>query len=80
MNPLLAGPFFIIAGIIKKVYPPKTINSIYGYRTTSSMLNHDTWTVANNYSAQFLQISGIIQLSIGMALFYLFSFRENSFF
>ena len=27
-------------------YPPKTINAVYGYRTTMSMKNQDTWDYA----------------------------------
>ena len=29
--------------------PPKKINSIYGYRTTMSMKNKDTWEFAHQY-------------------------------
>ena len=27
-------------------HPPKTINAVYGYRTTMSMINQDTWDYA----------------------------------
>lgn len=33
--------------------PPKNINSFYGYRTSRSMKNQQTWDEANRYSAKF---------------------------
>ena len=35
--------------IIFRVARPKEINSLYGFRTKKSMLNQDTWRVANVY-------------------------------
>ena len=40
--------FVCLSGIfILKLYPPKDINSIYGYRTKQSMQNTKKWELAN---------------------------------
>ena len=45
---LLSIPLvMIILGRIMAKHPPKEINSIYGYRTSRSMKNLDTWKFAN---------------------------------
>lgn len=36
----------IFFGRIMMDHPPKTINGAYGYRTTMSMINQDTWDYA----------------------------------
>lgn len=36
--------------------PPTKINSYYGYRTTRSMINQNTWVAANNYSGNLMLI------------------------
>lgn len=35
-----------------QTHPPKTINCLYGYRTTMSMKNQDTWDFAQKKSGQ----------------------------
>ncbi len=57
--------------LIFKLFPPKGINSMYGYRTGFSMLNEDTWHEANSYSTNInLKISGLLTL-IAVILFFL---------
>jgi uncharacterized membrane protein len=41
----------LVLGIIFYKFPPKKINSVYGYRTTRSMVNQDTWDNANTFSS-----------------------------
>ena len=41
----------LILGIIFYKFPPKKINSVYGYRTPRSMTNQDTWDSANTFSS-----------------------------
>lgn len=62
------GMIFIIAGFIFKILPPKKINSIYGYRTNTSMKNQDTWNVAQKYSANSMIILGIAYATLGFIL------------
>ena len=53
------------------MFPPKKINWIYGYRTSSSTRNQDTWDTANNYSAKIMIIKGIVLIIIGLLSFLL---------
>ena len=66
-NPLInitffGGLIFIIAGFILYKYPPKKINSLYGYRTTSSMENQEKWNFAQNYSSKEIMKLGFLLL------------------
>ena len=60
-NPLLSstGLIFIIMGLIMYKFPPKKINSLYGYRTGSSMKNQKKWDFAQKYSAKIMAFVGI---------------------
>lgn len=46
---------------------PKEINGLFGYRTTMSMKNKDTWTFAHIYIGKIWYVSGIILLLISLA-------------
>ena len=50
--PVTTGLIFTILGFIMLKLPPKKINSIYGYRTSGSMKNQETWNFAQSYSAK----------------------------
>lgn len=43
---LLIPGIMIFFGRTMKDHPPKTINAAYGYRTSMSMINQDTWDYA----------------------------------
>lgn len=47
---------------------PKEINGIFGYRTTMSMKNKDTWLFAHNYFGKFWYIGGLILLPISVII------------
>ena len=55
---------FLILGlaIIFRVARPKEINPIYGFRTRRSMLNQDTWRVANVYWTNLNLIGSVFVL------------------
>jgi len=55
----LIGIIFSIAGIIQYVFAPKQINSLYGYRTQSSMQSDERWHFAQKYSAIKMIVSGV---------------------
>lgn len=65
-NPMLFGTgiIFMIMGIIMNIFPPKKINSLYGYRTASSMESQTKWDFAQKYSAKIMAIIGIILMVI----------------
>jgi len=50
---------FIIGGVLWKVYPPKKINYLYGYRTRRSMSNQQIWNYANTIGAKMFLYLGI---------------------
>jgi len=60
------GLIIFIVGLLFIMFPPTKINSFYGYRTTNSRRNLDTWKVANSYSAILMSIEGLILAVIGL--------------
>ena len=56
---VLFGLPLLIAGIIQYFFPPKEINSLYGYRTKRSMKNNHNWKIAQIYSAKLLIVFGL---------------------
>ncbi|SFI59830.1 SdpI family protein [Halpernia frigidisoli] len=79
-NPLInitffGGLIFIVAGFIMYKFPPKNINSLYGYRTSSSMENQEKWDFAQNYSSKEMMKLGFL-LSIS-CLFSLITNFDN---
>ena len=74
--PILIGLTFVIAGIIMSIIPPKKINSLYGYRTSSSMKSQERWDFSQKYAAQVLvKFGAILTLSSISGLVY--DFSEN---
>lgn len=65
---IILGIIFIIIGFIFKAFPPKKINSIFGYRTLLSMKNQDTWNEAHKYSANTFIIVGFIFIPLQFVL------------
>ena len=52
----------LIAGLILKFYPPKTINFWYGFRTKISSKNIDNWNYAHKICANTLLIYSIFSI------------------
>ena len=61
----LVGLAFSIAAFITMKFPPKKINSIYGYRTARSMKSQENWDKAHRYSSRLMLKQGIVMLAIG---------------
>ncbi|MFH6964306.1 SdpI family protein [Flavobacterium plurextorum] len=53
-NPVILISLIVI--VLFKLFPPKKINSFYGYRTTNSIKNKSNWDFAQKYSAHLLII------------------------
>lgn len=64
---ILTGFIFCIVGLIIFKYPPKSINYLYGYRTSSSMKSQERWNFAQVYSAKKLIQSGFVLMFIASA-------------
>ncbi|RYF74690.1 MAG: SdpI family protein [Cytophagaceae bacterium] len=70
--PAIIAPLIIlICGLIFKKYPPKKINYLYGYRSSRSMLNDDTWVTANQLAARSLVISQAAIFVLSVLVFFL---------
>jgi uncharacterized membrane protein len=52
-------------------YPPKGINSLYGYRTFRSMKNQENWNFANKLSAKYMLINTLVGFAIFVISFFL---------
>jgi uncharacterized membrane protein len=59
---LLIPLLMIICGRMMWKKPPKSINSITGYRTSRSMKNTDTWNFAHDYCGRLWWKMGWIML------------------
>ncbi|MES2265239.1 MAG: SdpI family protein [Bacteroidota bacterium] len=68
VGPHLIGLIFILAGMIQKHYPPKEINSLYGYRTKRSMKDQQNWDEGNKYSTQLLFKCGLVLFITGIII------------
>lgn len=69
--PALVGIIFMLVGCIMLLFPPKTINSLYGYRTSRSMKNQEQWVFAQKYSSKLLIFSGFILSLISLTGFFI---------
>jgi len=53
---MIVGLPILIIAVIFRIFPPRGINSLYGYRTASAKRNEEAWHFANRYSANGLII------------------------
>ncbi len=54
----LTGILFVLVAIVQLKFPPKRINSFYGYRTRSSMKSIEAWNFAQKYSSKIMLFAG----------------------
>ncbi len=64
---LLIPLAMILLGKLFSVRVPKKINFLYGYRTTMSMKNMDTWTFAHQHCGQNWFRVGLVMLPLSAA-------------
>jgi uncharacterized membrane protein len=62
---------YIFAGIITLIFPPKEINSLYGYRTLRSMKSKEAWKASNIYASKMSILGGIDLLLLGLILYWI---------
>jgi len=53
-----------VVAFIFKFFPPRKINYLYGYRTSSSMKNIENWNLANKYSSNLMLTSMLFLLFV----------------
>lgn len=57
---------------------PKEINTVFGYRTSRSMKNKDTWDFAHKYCGKLWYKWGVVMLPVSAAaLFFIIGKNEN---
>ncbi len=61
---------FVLGGFITLLFPPKEINSLYGYRTSRSMKSKEAWKAANRYASKIMILGGIDLLLLGLILYW----------
>ena len=59
---LLIPVIMLVFGIVMYKHAPKNINYIFGYRTSRSMKNDDTWKFAHEYCGRLWWRLGLIML------------------
>ncbi|MEP1489351.1 MAG: SdpI family protein [Algibacter sp.] len=64
------GTIFIIGGFLMSKYPPKSINHLYGYRTSTSMKNQDIWDYAQKFSSKKMIKYGLAQTLLSLVGFF----------
>lgn len=75
---LLISLIMVVFGIIFEKHTPKNINGLYGYRTTMSMKNKDTWEFAHQYCGKlWKKIGFIILIPSLLVTFVSFTMNDN---
>ncbi len=75
-NPIIVIALFVM--LIAKLFPPKNINSLYGYRTANSMKNKQNWDFAQKYSTNLFLILLFSLLLIQVLLYLIYGSTEFS--
>ena len=64
--PSSTGLLFLVVGFILFKFPPKHINSFYGYRTRKSIKSQEIWEFSQRYSAKALMKLGFLLALAGL--------------
>jgi hypothetical protein len=67
--------FMLVIRLVFLKFPPKNINSIYGYRTARSMKSQKIWDAANSYWTRLFFKRNSAALIIPLIPFYSFKFN-----
>lgn len=76
LMPFLCGFIFVIAALFMLKFPPKKINYLYGYRTSTSIKNIQNWRFAQKYSS-FRMIEAGVFLILVSFIFPYFNLTET---
>lgn len=76
---LMQPVIMITFGNVFVKHPPKTINGVYGYRTSMSTKNQETWDFAHNYCGRLWKKLGYIMLFVSLpVMFFTFGKGEDT--
>ncbi len=73
---MLIPIMMIIFGVIFKKNAPKKINMFFGYRTTKSMKNQETWKFAHYYIGRLWFTLGFIVFLLSLVIMFLLRNQE----
>ncbi len=62
----LVGVIFLVISLFLFKFPPKKINSLYGYRTSRSMQSHEAWHYSQRYSSKIMVVLGVVYTALGI--------------
>ncbi|MDD3223891.1 MAG: SdpI family protein [Clostridium sp.] len=79
INYLIVPFIMLFFGVIFRKHAPKDINAFYGYRTSMSTKNEDTWKFANEYMGRLWTKLGLIMLIISIAAIVIVYSFDNKF-
>jgi len=73
---VLEGLIFMLTVWVTRVWPPKKINMLYGYRTKRSMKSVENWEFAQAYSRRAMFRGGMAMVAFGVILYPVYEFRH----
>ncbi len=65
---VVSGIIFCLAAFLHKRFPPKQINSFYGYRTRKSMKNIELWNFAQSLSSKKMKNMSFHMIGLGLIM------------
>ena len=77
LSNLLIPAIMIGFGLMFIKRPPKTVNYLFGYRTTRSMKNQDTWAFAHQYCGRLWFRWGLALLPVTLVVMLLLLGRSE---
>jgi uncharacterized membrane protein len=76
---LSVGVILLVVFSLWLLFPPKSINMIYGYRTSKSMKNKENWKFANHFFPKWGILLASCSIICGL-FFYLFIDKNSEIF
>lgn len=64
--PFFMGSVLCLTAVVMLVFPPKRINSFYGYRTPTSQSSPERWKFAQTYAARLMFFVGLVCVAVSM--------------
>ena len=74
---LLVPVIAIVFGLKFRKAPPKSITSLFGYRTERSMKDHESWVLAHNLCGNIWYKLGLVMLPLSL-ISMLFVLKEST--
>lgn len=68
MSCLLIPVLMLVFGLIAWKHPPRTANSLYGYRTSRSMKSQEAWDFAQRYFGRLWFLMSLILLPVSAVI------------